>query len=254
MLIQIYVARLTTTSHSPFDSFMKPSISRRFRILLLLLVVSAIGLAGCDTTGVQPDIHNPDAPMSESEFKARMAKNGVVVLSPEEYEAFGITDRDVDLVERSKGATTFNALDCTTIGGSSSGALITQYTYSVCSGVTTQTVYNVDYFRVTIDAEITKNFLCPGDPVLQQEPTLSGPQSVSTDAETDATLCPRNIRVTSTTTRGDGVVLQSNQTDSGSTFAGTNFVALYPKADDFTFSHRSFFEPVDNSILKFVAP
>ncbi len=215
----------------------KPGIPR---VAFILFLVTAIGLVGCDNSVMQPEVQDPDAPMSEAEVKARIAEDEVVVLEPKDYEAFGIPDGEVNVLDQYQSDKA-KAANCTVIGSPFSSS----YTYSVCTEATTIVLYNVDFFRVTIDAEINQNYLCPiEDPIDTPIQVVSG-----------AGTCPSpNVSVTSTTVRNDGVILQANDNDTGSANAETNFVAVYPQADDFEFKHLSTFAPVNNSIAATVDP
>lgn len=190
------------------------------RVCVSLFIVLMIGLTGCQDSLVEPrpDPISEEA-MSQAEFDKQLAENGVVILQPKDYAAFGISDAPLDASK-------------TTCDNRSDGDI----SYGVCSNVSVKEIDNVDFFRVTIDASITD---------LQSETICDGinPCRIVFD----------EISVTSSTTRGDGVKLQDGESDGNSgnlrdDSASTDFVALYPKADDFTFNHTSDFTPVNDDI------
>lgn len=151
--------------------------------------------------------------MTEAEFKARMAQDGVVVLQPKDYDAFDIPDTPVR--DRKLGL-------C-------SSPPSPGFNYSLCRETTTQTIDNVDFFRVTFDA------------------FLSGPCVEPNNK------CP-SLSIVSSTVRGDGVILQDEEIGFGLLSAETDFVALYPAADDFTFNHTSIFQPVNDTLTATLNP
>lgn len=194
------------------------------RAFIPLLILLAIGLTGCQESLVQPTPEplDPDAPMSQAEFDKQLAKNGVVVLQPKDYEAFG-----------GPLETDSEALKSTCVDRSSRST-----TYSVCSNSEEIVIDNADFFRVTIDATIFSppEFVC------------DGPSRIS------CTYVREFVSVTSSTVRNDGVVLQNNEYDGNLTAATTDFVAVYPQADTFTFNHTSDFATVNDTISVQVSP
>ena len=222
-------------------------------IVPLIAVFLVVGLVGCQDSMVAPEPEAPseDLPLSEQEFRDRMSKDGMVILEEDQYDAFGVEIRSPDVVQSlADGEAVPKTEVCT---NRSSSIKFGTYFYSVCSEVNTVTVYNVDYFRVTIDA--SSRFAC----------LLSSSLSVATNTEKaeliepiepiDPVFCPKvALEVTSSTVRSDGVVLQDNVTDAATSFVSTSFVALYPKVDTFSFNHTSFFDPPTDSINVTVTP
>lgn len=214
-------------------------------IFAVLLILSLTGcqdsLVEAPTEAPQPD---PEAPMTEQAFKQQMDETGMVILDESDYEQFGIELRSQ---ERTQKMADGEPLPKTTVCTDRNTG---NYFYSVCSEVTTQNVYNVDYFRVVIDGSIS-GFFCGcsggGGPILKAEAIL--------DPIYEPCVCSTLfVSLTSRTVRNDGVVLQNNVTDSGQGSASTNFVAFYPNVDTFSFKHRSKFPQPNDAITVSVAP
>lgn len=192
------------------------------RICLPLLLILVIGLTGCQDSLVEPATEptDPNAPMSQAEFDKQIAENGMVVLEPKDYEAFGGPLAEAAASKASCNTQTSGDID-----------------YKVCSNVASIVIDNVDFFRVTIDASIQDTqFECPGR------------QLLCSPLQFDF------VSITSTTVRGGGVTLQNNEYDGNDQNAATDFVAVYPQADTFTFDHTSDFSPVNDEISVHLSP
>jgi hypothetical protein len=219
-----------------------PHLISTFAVLFILI------LTGCQDSLVETPTEappvDPEAPMTEQEFKRQMDETGMVILDESDYEQFGVELRSPERTQKmADGEPLPKTRVCT---DRSTGS----YFYSVCSEVTTENVYNVDYFRVVIDGSIT-GFFCGcsggGGPILKAEAIL--------DPIYEPCVCSTLfVSLTSRTVRSDGVVLQNNVTDSGQPSASTNFVAFYPKVDTFSFNHRSSFPQPSDVISVSVAP
>ena len=219
-------------------------------LFALLLVV---GLAGCQDSMVSPEPQTDDEPTSEQEFRDRMEKDGMVVFDESEYEAFGIDLKSPGMVERmAAGEAPPKTKVCT---NRSSGS----YFYSVCSEVDVVQIYNVDYFRVQIDATIdyscylVKNTTSTSTKALPEDQLIDGNGQPIQPIQPYPCFEPI-LSITSNTVRSDGVVLQNNDSVSGAGPITKSFVAAYPTADSFSFNHSSDFQPVNDVINVTVTP
>jgi hypothetical protein len=236
---------------------MRRLISYLTPLFALLLVV---GLAGCQDSMVSPEPQTDDEPISEQEFRDRMEKDGMVVFDESEYDAFGIELKSPGMVERMvAGEAPPKTKVCTNrfSGG---------YSYSVCSEVNVVQIYNVDYFRVQIDATI--DYRCPIYATKTSTKLRQEDQIIGDDGEPVETIEPIDpidpidpfpcveplLSITSNTVRNDGVVLQNNDSITGGGPITKSFVAAYPTADSFSFNHSSEFQPVNDVINVTVTP
>ncbi len=188
------------------------------RAWLPLVLILVIGLTGCQDSLVEPtpEVLDGNTPMTQAEFDKQLAENGVVVLEPKDYAAYGGVFSDSDARKSNCDQRSSGDIE-----------------YEVCTSVSQIIIDNVDFFRVTIDAEISS----PPEVICNPFP------------QSGCTIDVVPVRVTSTTIRGDGVVLQNGETDQNGILATTDFVAVYPQADDFTFNHESNFETVDIPLI-----
>jgi hypothetical protein len=235
------------------------SQSLKFTAVLAVFVVFVF--TGCQESLVSPAPDapaGPDDPITESEFKQRMAEDGVVILAEDQFAQFGIQERAPEMVQQMASG---DALSKTQVCTNRTSGL---YDYSVCSEATEETAFNALYFRVQIDAVITADEIClviphpiePIDgPIAIDDPTNGNTQYKQMGAAKNTETCfTPTTSLSSTTARQDGVVLQNNVTDSGTGLASTTFVAFYPRADNFTFNHTSTFDQPSDQISVSVTP
>lgn len=200
-------------------------VSQSLKAVLACGLFLTIGLTACQEGVVDAPVDAPvDTPAEQTTAKALLdrmdANGGLIVLTPDEYELFDYTP--VDLPTNSKASITAKA-GCNAPETYQTSTY--QTTKSFCAQTETVTIDNVPFKRVSIDAGISSIGF----------PVKDGRRIVIPSVQ--------NLVLESTTTRGDGVLLQDESDfedgSDGSGSVATDFVAAYPAADTFTFSHTS---------------